>query len=119
MKNDEMTKLNVVMMFCKFLLAAMVVTLPIANAVDLDAEPTAEEKSLFDKMLEPIAKLYRFAKYGATIVAAIMFVVAGFAYMFSGSDIRKRENSKSILSYVLIGLVIIWGAPWAVKTFTG
>ena len=36
---------------------------------------------------------------------------AAITYMTSGSDPRKRDQAKSIASYVVIGLIVIWAAP--------
>lgn len=84
-------------------------------AASLDSAITAEDKAKFDEVLTPVAKIYNFIKYTASLIAVIALLFAGISYMFSGTDIRKRETSKSMAAYVLIGLCIIWAAPFVVN----
>jgi len=39
---------------------------------------------------------------------------AGITYISSGSDPGKREKAKSMVMYVIIGLAVIWAAPFIV-----
>ncbi|VVB81086.1 TrbC/VIRB2 family protein [uncultured archaeon] len=71
----------------------------------------------FDKILEPVWKVYSFVKYVATAVAAIFLVFAGISYMISGNDMMKRENAKHTIAYVVVGLIVIWAAPFVVQMF--
>lgn len=84
-------------------------------AADLDTTVSAEDKAKFDQILTPVSKIYTFIKYAASLVAAIALLFAGFSYMFSGNDIRKRETSKHMAAYVFIGLAVIWAAPFVVN----
>ena len=95
------------------LLAALVFSLPMAQALDLDAPPSDADKAAFDNILVPVLKIYNFIKYSASVIAVIAMLFAGISYMTSGNDPKKRETSKNIASYVVIGLVIIWAAPFA------
>lgn len=101
------------------LLAVFILTLlllpPVLAAVDFNAEPNAEDQATFDQILTPVMKIYNLVKYIATAIAGVVLLLAGINYMFSGSDIRKRENSKSMAMYVIIGLLIIWAAPLVVQ----
>lgn len=81
---------------------------PPSNSVDTEA---------FDKILEPVWKVYSFVKYVATAVAAIFLVFAGISYMISGADMMKRENAKHTIAYVVVGLIVIWAAPFVVQMF--
>lgn len=81
----------------------------------LDAELSDADKAEFDSILEPVVKIYNFIKYIATIVGAIFLLYAGISFMTSGGDPRKREQSKNIAMYVVIGLLIIWAAPMIVN----
>jgi|SRR3989344_5488696 len=80
-------------------------------AVNLDDPISDEDKANFDSMLEPVTKMYNLIKYSATVIAAIMLLFSGISYMTAGSDIKKRDNSKNIATYVVIGLAIIWATP--------
>ena len=115
MKNNKWKILEVL---CKFLLIAFMVSAPVVQAVDLNQGPSAEDKANYDQMLIPVMKIYNFIKYTVSVVAAIALLYCGISYMFSGNDIKKRDSSKTMAAYVLIGLVIIWGAPVAVNMLT-
>ena len=85
----------------------------------LDTTVSDEDKAKFDQVLTPVTKIYNFIKYAASLVAAIALLFAGVNYMFSGDDIRKRETSKHMAAYVLIGLAVIWAAPFVVNLLIG
>lgn len=94
------------------------VTIPAALAeerVDLDTTISAEDQAKFDAILQPVIKIYNFVKYVASVVAVIFLLYAGISFMSSGSDPRKRDIAKSIATYVIIGLLIIWAAPMVVE----
>jgi len=84
-------------------------------AASLDSTITAEDKAKFDEVLTPVMKIYNFIKYTASVIAVIALLFAGISYMYSGNDIKKRETSKNMAAYVLIGLCIIWAAPFVVN----
>ena len=84
-------------------------------AADLDTTISPEDKAKFDQVLTPVTKIYNFIKYAASLIAAIALLFAGISYMFSGDDIKKRETSKHMAAYVLIGLAVIWAAPFVVN----
>lgn len=75
------------------------------------------DTSTFDKILEPVWKIYSFIKYIATAVAAIFLVIAGIIYMTAGNDLMKRDSAKHTITYVVVGLVVIWAAPFVVQLF--
>ena len=88
----------------------------IAHAqASLDTTISAEDKAKFDEILTPVEKIYNFIKYAASLVAVIALLFAGISYMFSGDDIRKRDTAKNMATYVVIGLVVIWAAPFVVN----
>ena len=98
-------------LFSLMLLAAAII--PVAHAAtlpELDTTLTQAEKDDFNQILSPVQKIYKFVRYAASILGGIMLLGAGIIYMTSGSDPKKR-----VATYVLIGLVIIWGAPLAVS----
>ena len=100
-------------------LALALVALPVRADIDLSKPPSDADKATFDKILEPVLKIYTFVKYIATAIAGIILLLAGISYMTSGSDPKKRDTAKGIVMYVLIGLIIIWGTPFAVKYLIG
>jgi len=83
-------------------------------AAELDSSISAEDKATFDQILTPVMKVYNFVKYAASVVAVIFMLFAGISYMSSGNDIRKRDTAKNMATYVVIGLFIVWAAPFAV-----
>lgn len=93
------------------LMLVLSMALPVAHAVDLNQEPTAEDKAQFDEILSPVMKIYNLVKYSATAIAALMLMFAGISYMSSGNDPKKRDTSKSMASFVIMGMVLIWATP--------
>ena len=66
----------------------------------------------------PITKIYDLVKGVVAIIGIIAITVAGAMYMFSGSNIQHRENAKSMVSYSIVGLVLVWVAPAIVGYLT-
>ncbi len=100
-------------------LTSLIVLMTIYSANATSALPPSDmgDTSAFDKILEPVWKVYNFVKYVATAIAAIFLVFAGIMYMTSGNDITKRDNAKNTIGYVVIGLIVIWAAPYVVQLF--
>lgn len=98
------------------IMAILMLTLtPTLAAIDLTKGPSSKDKATFDKIAEPLVKVYNFIKYIATAIAALVLVGAGIVFMFSGNDPRKRDQAKSMVMYVVFGLIIIWVAPLVVS----
>ncbi len=68
----------------------------------------------FEEILKPLQTIYDLVKYTATVIAGLIMLFAGLTYMTSGSDLGKRENAKNMVMYVIIGLMVIWAAPFVV-----
>lgn len=92
---------------------------PFVLAIDLNQSITPEQQATFDHILEPVMKIYNLVKYTATGIAALVLLLSGINYMMSGADPKKRDNAKAMAMYVLIGLVIIWAAPFVVQFVVG
>lgn len=73
----------------------------------------------FKNILEPLETIYDFAKYAATLIAGLVMLFAGITYISSGSEPGKREKAKSMVMYVIIGLMVIWAAPFVVNLILG
>nr|MBA4405298.1 hypothetical protein [Nanoarchaeum sp.] len=82
-----------------------------AETSPIDDEIDPEDRERFDQILQPVMKIYNFVKYISSVIAGIFLLYAGICYMTSGSDPKKRDQAKNIAAYVVIGLIIIWGAP--------
>lgn len=108
-------KSNIWEMVFKFFIIALLTTTNVVYAVELNTTITPEEQAQFDSILIPVMKIYNFIKYSASVIAVIALLFAGISYMSAGNDPKKRENSKNLAGYVLIGLVIIWAAPFVVN----
>jgi len=93
----------------------LVLATTFVSAMDLDTDISDEDKEQFDEILSPVMKIYNFVKYVASAIAVIMLLFAGITYMSSGQDVKKRENAKHMTGYVIIGLVIVWAAPFVVN----
>ena len=71
-----------------------------------------------DDITAPVTKIYDLIKNIVSVLGIIAITVAGAMYMFSGSNIKSRENAKSMVSYAVIGLVLVWVAPLVVNYLT-
>lgn len=80
---------------------------------------SAASNSDFDEILKPLNTIYDLAKYAATILSGLMLLFAGIMYITSGADPGKREKAKNMIMYVIIGLMVIWAAPFVVKLILG
>ena len=118
MKEENKT-MDTLVLLSKFLLIGLVFALPIVQAVDLNTPPTADEKAQFDTILTPISKIYKLVTYAASIIATLMLLFAGINYMRSGNDVKQRETSKHMATYVLVGVAVIWAAPYVVTLLIG
>ncbi|MEK6917828.1 MAG: pilin [Nanoarchaeota archaeon] len=73
----------------------------------------------FSEILKPLQTIYDLVKYAATVIAGLIMLFAGLTYITSGSDPKKRENAKNMVMYVIIGLMVIWAAPFVVDLILG
>ena len=80
---------------------------------------SAADTETFDQILKPIQTIYDLVKYAVTIIAGLVLLFAGITYIMSGSDPGKREKAKNMVMYVIIGLAVIWAAPFIVKLILG
>ena len=73
----------------------------------------------FEEILAPLTTIYDLVKYAATIIAGLVMLFAGVTYIASGSDPGKREKAKNMVMYVIVGLIVIWAAPFVVDLILG
>ena len=73
----------------------------------------------FEEILAPLTVIYDLIKYAATIVSGLVMLFAGITYIASGSDPGKREKAKNMIMYVIVGLMVIWAAPFVVNLILG
>ncbi len=69
-------------------------------------------------IMEPINKIYDLIKNVVSVLGIIAITIAAAIYMFSGSNIQSRENAKAMVTYSIIGLVLVWVAPLVVNYLT-
>ena len=100
-------------------LALFLFASPLVMASGLNDGISSQDKATFDKMLEPVVRIYDFVKYSATIISVLILLFAGVTYMFAGDNPSKKEQAKNMITYVLIGLVVIWAAPMLVNFMIG
>ena len=103
----------------EIILILLLAAMPLASAVEFNQSISDQDKATFDQILSPVMKIYNLVKYAATVVAVIILLFAGVNYMTSGDDPKKREQSKSMVMYVVIGLIVIWAAPLVVNFIVG
>ena len=80
---------------------------------------SAADTGTFDQILKPVQTIYDLVKYSVTIIAGLVLLFAGIMYITSGSDPGKREKAKNMVMYVIIGLAVIWAAPFIVQLIIG
>ncbi len=98
------------------ILALLIVASPfVAAAINFNQPLTTQEQQAFDKILEPIMKIYRFLKYIATAIGVVMLVIAGVQFTTAGGDTKGKENARNRAVGVIFGLVLIWVAPVIVQ----
>ncbi|MCX6741661.1 MAG: pilin [Candidatus Pacearchaeota archaeon] len=73
----------------------------------------------YQQILQPVQNVYDFVKYAVTIIAGLLLIFAGYTFITSGNDPKKKEEAKNMVMYVIIGLAIIWAAPLIVKLILG
>ena len=100
--------------FSLFLLALLLLPLGVL-AVDFNSTVSPQDQQTFDQILQPVMKIYNFVKYAATVLAVIFLVFAGVTFIMSGNDQAKREQAKMMMTYIVIGLIVIWVAPLIVS----
>ena len=81
---------------------------PVAFAADAGVEA----------ILEPLNKIKELVIGAVSIFAVIVIIVAGVKFMVSGDNIQAREGAKSMLTYAVLGLVVVWIAPLLVDFLT-
>jgi len=79
----------------------------------------AADESDFEQILLPLTTIYNLVKYAATVIAGLVMLFAGVTYISSGSDPGKREKAKNMVMYVIVGLIVIWAAPFVVDLILG
>ena len=80
---------------------------------------SAPDTASYDEILTPVYAIYDFVKYSVTVIAGLVLLFAGITYVASGSDVGKRDKAKNMITYVIVGLVVIWAAPFIVKLVLG
>jgi len=80
---------------------------------------SAASNPQYDAILQPIQNVYNFVKYAVTIIACLVLIFAGYTFIASGSDPKKKDSAKNMIMYVVIGLAIIWAAPLIVNLVLG
>jgi len=86
---------------------------------DIDDDLSTKDRENFDNILKPVAKLYMLFKYAGSIIGMIAILFAGFSFMTAGNNNIKRDNAKNSMVYIIIGLIIIWSAPYIVNFILG
>lgn len=80
---------------------------------------SAASQADFEEILAPLMTIYDLVKYTATIISGLVMLFAGIVYITSGSDPGSREKAKNMVMYVIIGLIVIWAAPFVVDLVLG
>jgi hypothetical protein len=95
------------------LLFIAVAGIQVAHAIDYSQG--AGDTGTFDQILQPVMKVYNLLKYIASAIAALVLLLAGITYITSAGDIGKREKAKNMMTFVALGLIVIWATPFVVN----
>ncbi|MBN1374181.1 hypothetical protein JW962_02495 [Candidatus Dojkabacteria bacterium] len=70
----------------------------------------------FDTLEDAIKSLLRLGTLAAALVAVVMLIYGGLAYIISTGDSQKTEKAQNTIIYSLVGLVIV-GLAWLLVEF--
>lgn len=74
--------------------------------------------STTDAIMAPINKIIDLGKLLISGVAILMIMIAGGKFLLAGDNMQGRDQAKTMLSYCVIGLVVVWVAPLMVTYLT-
>ena len=63
--------------------------------------------------------IYSLIQILATVCGTIAIAYGGLSFMISGNDPMKRNQSKQIIMGAIVGLVVIWVAPYVARALMG
>lgn len=61
-------------------------------------------------------KVMNIALYAIGIFSVIMIIVGGYTYMTAGANEERRKRGRVILTWAVIGLILVLGAAMLVNT---
>ena len=99
------------------MLALLLVPMTVLAAPNFNAPLSTTDEAALDQILSPVMRIYNAVKYVATVIGVLMFVFAGISFMTAGGETAKKEKSKIMAVGVIIGLAVIWAAPYVVQFF--
>ncbi|HLC86417.1 MAG TPA: pilin [Candidatus Nanoarchaeia archaeon] len=100
-------------------IALILMVLPLAysvHAVTITG-PSSTDVNTFNQILAPVMKVYNFVKYAASVLA-LLFIVFAAVQMFMNNNPSEKEQAKTKVMYIVIGLGLIWVAPIIVNYLT-
>ena len=109
-----MKKFDLVLKFLCLVILVVVPILSVNARVDY-YEPSRSDIRVYNELLEPVFKILNFVKYAGTLIAVLYLLMTAISFITSGNNIGLREANKSAISFIILGLVIIWGAPTIVN----
>ena len=59
--------------------------------------------------------MYNFIRIAAIAIGTLVAAIGGVMFMTASADVAKKEKAKYVLSYVVMGLMVIVVAPTAVQ----
>ena len=88
---------------CFLLLIIGLIIFPLIQAQAIEIENPVEAETI-DELVENIIN---FIFYLALLIAPIMFIIAGLAFITAAGDLAKVQRAKDIVLWTVIGLVIV------------
>ncbi|MBI5065991.1 hypothetical protein HZA97_07170 [Candidatus Woesearchaeota archaeon] len=96
----------------------LVVSLPLNQvyASSEFSEPlSSNDKAMLKQMLKPVINGISALPYVATALAVLYILYAGIGFVTAGYDTAKKEQSKQAIGLTLVGLAVVFAAPYLVQ----
>ncbi|GAJ16254.1 unnamed protein product [marine sediment metagenome] len=100
----------------KLLLLVLVLSLILPIGFAEDVELTEGQEAGMAKIKTSILQIYEMVKWVATAIGALMLAFVGMKFMTSGNDPHARNEAKTMATYIVIGLIVIWLAGPVAET---
>lgn len=86
-----------------------------AASYQFDNNINSQDQQAINQMLAPVNRVYNALRIASIAIATLVLLFAGLLYVTSQGDVSQKEKAKNVISYVVIGLLIVVIAPSVVQ----
>jgi len=86
-----------------------------AASYQFDNSISSQDQQAINQMLAPVNRVYNAVRISSIAIATLVLLFAGILYVTSKGDVSQKERAKNMISYVVIGLLIVVIAPSVVQ----